>query len=80
MRDTKKPRRYLTVDLWDTEAKREQALIEHETEYADLEAAFSDWVESKTEVGVFRVLAEGTVRPHSRTQRSKTGESRRRNR
>ncbi len=78
LRDMKDPRRYLAIDLWDTEAQREQMLIEHMTEYDDLNAAFDAWAESKTEVGRFRVLAEGTVRPHGRAQRSKTGGASRR--
>jgi heme-degrading monooxygenase HmoA len=77
LRDTKDPRRHLTIDLWETAAQREQALAERQTEYADLEAAFGEWTESKTEVGIFRVLAEATVRPRGRAGRSKAREARR---
>jgi len=77
LRDTKNPRRYLTIDLWDTEAQREQALAERKAEYSDLEAAFGEWTESKTEVGIFSVRAEATVRPRDRAGRSKAGEARR---
>ena len=80
LRDTKNPRRYLTIDLWDTEAQREQALDEREAEYSSLDAAFGDWTESRTEVGIFRVLAEATVRPRGRARHSKSGEARRRSR
>ena len=80
LRDTKNPRRYLTIDLWETGAQREQALAESKAEYSDLEAAFADWTESKTEVGIFRVLAEATVHPRGRARRSKAGEARRRSR
>jgi len=75
LRDTKNPRRYLTVDFWETEAQREQALAERKAEHANLEAAFADWTESRTEVGIFRVLAEATVHPQSRAGRSKAGEA-----
>ena len=78
LRDTKNPRRYLTIDLWQTGAHREQALAERKAEYSDLEAAFGEWTESKTEVGIFSVLAEATVRPRGRAGRSKAGEARRR--
>jgi len=78
LRDTKNPRRYLTIDLWDTEAQREQVLAEHKAGYSDLEAALGDWTESRTEVGVFSVRAEATVRPLGRAGRSKAGETRRR--
>ena len=77
LRDTKNPRRYLAIDLWETEAQREQALAEHKAEYSDLEAAFGEWIESKTEVGIFSVRAEATVRPRGRAGRSKAGEARR---
>jgi hypothetical protein len=77
LRDTKNPRRYLTIDLWETGTQREQALVERKAEYSDLEAAFGEWTESKAEVGIFSVLAEATVRPRGRAGRSKAGEARR---
>ena len=75
--DMENPRRYLTIDLWDTLAQREQMLAERKAEYADLDATFAEWTESKTEVGIFSVLAEATVRPRGRAGRSKAGEARR---
>ena len=80
LRDAKSPRRYLAIDLWDTEAQREQMLAEHETEYAKLDASFADWTESKKEVGIFRVMAEATVRPRGKVGKRKIKEARRRNR
>ncbi len=80
LRDTKNPRRYLTIDLWETGAQREQALAESKAEYSDLEAALGEWVEARTEVGAFSVRAEATVRPRGRARRSKAGEARRRSR
>jgi len=80
LRDMKNPRRYLSIDLWDTEAEREQMLAERKAEYSNLDAAFGDWIESKTEVGIFRVRAEATVHPRGRAGRSKAGEARRRSR
>ena len=80
LRDTKNPRRYLTIDFWDTGAQREQMLAERKDEYAKLDAAIGDWTESKSELGTFRVLAEATVHPSGRARRSKAGEARRRSR
>jgi heme-degrading monooxygenase HmoA len=80
LRDTKNPRRYLTIEFWETGAQREQVLAEHKAEYSNLDAAFADWTESRTEVGVFRVLAEATVRPRGRAGRTKAGEAGRRSR
>ena len=73
LRDTKNPRRYLTIDFWETEAQREQALGEREADYSRLDAAFADWTEARTELGVFRVLAEATVRPLGRAGRTRPG-------
>jgi len=80
LRDTTNPRRFLTIDFWDTEDQREQMLAERKAEYANLEAAFGDWTESKIEVGIFRLLAEATVHPRGRAGRTKVGEARRRSR
>jgi heme-degrading monooxygenase HmoA len=73
LRDMKNPRRYLTIDLWDTLDQREQMLAEHKAEYANLDASFTDWTESESEVGVFRALAEATVRPRGKARRGKGG-------
>ena len=70
LRDAKNPRRYLAVDIWDTGAQREQALVERKAEYSDLDAAFADWTESRTEVGTFGVRAEATVRPRGKAGRA----------
>ena len=80
LRDAKNSRRYLTIDFWDTLAQRDQMLAERKAEYSDLDAAFADWTESKTDVGIFRVLAEATVHPRGRARRRKAGEARRRRR
>lgn len=80
LRDTKDPRRYLAIDLWDTEAHREQVLAERQAEYSDLEAALAGWTECRTEVGTFGVLAEATVRPRGRARRGEAGEAGRRGR
>jgi len=77
LRDMKNPQRYMTIDLWDTLAQREQALAENEAEYSKLDADFADWTESETELGIFRALAEATVYPRGRARRGKTGEARR---
>jgi heme-degrading monooxygenase HmoA len=80
LRDTRNPRRYLTIEFWDTVAQREQMLSERKAEHSNLDASFADWTESQTEEGIFRVLAEATVHPRGRARRSKAGEARRRSR
>jgi heme-degrading monooxygenase HmoA len=80
LRDMKSPHRYLTIDLWDSEDLREQTISERRTEYAQLDATFGEWTDSRTQVGVFRILAESTVRPADRVPRSKIDDARRRRR
>jgi hypothetical protein len=36
-----------------------------------MDATFSEWTESEMELGTFRVLAEGTVRPRGGARRSR---------
>lgn len=75
LRDTKNPQRYLVIELGETEAQREQALIDQSTSYSDLEAALSGWSQSRIEVGVFRIQVEATVRPFERARRSRPGKT-----
>lgn len=75
LKDTNNPRRYLIIDLWDTEVQQEQALSECADEYSKLNADLEDWIESRIEVGVFRVRAEATVRPRGKTSRRNRGSS-----
>jgi heme-degrading monooxygenase HmoA len=69
LRDTEDPRRYLAIDVWDTESHRAQALAERGDDYAALEAAFDDWTESRAELGAFRVQTEASVRPFGKARR-----------
>ena len=65
LRDTQNLGRYLTVTLWNSEEQRERDLADYSTDFASLKVALSDWIDCSTDVGVFRVLAEATVRPRS---------------
>jgi heme-degrading monooxygenase HmoA len=69
LRDMQDPRHYLVVDIWDSEIQREQSLAEHKAEHEELQAALGAWTESVTELGAYRVMAEGTVRSRSFTRR-----------
>jgi heme-degrading monooxygenase HmoA len=80
LRDTENPRRYLVIDLWETEAHRDRMLAERAAEVANLEAAFDEWTESRAELGTFRVMAEATIRPRGTTRHGKPGDARRRSR
>ncbi len=61
----------LTIDFWETGAQRDQVQAECKAEYSSPDAAFGDWTESRTEVGIFSVLAEATVHPRGRAGRTK---------
>ncbi len=63
LRDAEDPRRYLTVDVWDSQADRTRALEENTEEYSRLEADFAEWTEAERELGVFRMLTQAAVRP-----------------
>lgn len=69
LNDTHHPTRYLIFDLWDTEEQHQQALNEGVDDYAKLNADLANWTESRTELGVFRMRAEATVRSVGTTSR-----------
>ena len=72
LRDNQDPRRYLTIELWNSEAERDQSMKEQHAEFSELEDVFEEWTESKTEMGSFSVRAEATVRPRGKAGRRKT--------
>lgn len=63
LQDLAHPGRYLTIDLWDSEAQRTQFLAERRTQVETLDGVFAQWTESEFELGTFRMLAQATVRP-----------------
>jgi len=63
LRDTQDRRRYLLVEVWDTEAQRARAWADHASEHAALDADLADWCEARTELGAFTMLAQAAVRP-----------------
>jgi heme-degrading monooxygenase HmoA len=76
LREVNDTRRYLLIDVWDTQAQREQALQEQHEVYANVEAGFGEWTESRREVGVFQLQAEGTVRPAGKPRGRRPGRRR----
>jgi len=77
LRDTENPRSYLTIDAWDTEEHHQDFLDQHQEEYAALDAAFSELVDSEVKVGAYKLLAEATVRPTPRSGSRRTSPPRR---
>jgi hypothetical protein len=72
LRDTDNPRRYLTIDLWDTGAHRKRMLTQAKASYSDLDEALADLTESEDEIGNFTIPAIATARRRSNA-RGKTG-------
>jgi heme-degrading monooxygenase HmoA len=68
LRDTSRPRRYLTIDAWESRADRERMLTEAAAQYSALDAACGDWTESEVEVGIFEETASTSA-----AERSKAG-------
>ena len=82
LRDMKNRQRYLVIEIWESEtlreqALREQALRELATAYADLEAAQDEWLEVHSELGLFSMVSEATVRARSRAGRGRAPSGRR---
>ena len=65
LRDSANPRRYLTIDAWETLADRERMLAAAAAQYSALDAAFEALTESEAEVGVFEAPAP-TTKPAQR--------------
>ncbi|MCX7669186.1 MAG: antibiotic biosynthesis monooxygenase [Anaerolineae bacterium] len=63
LRDVNERRRYLMIEVWDSEAHRRRALAEQGAEHARLEADLAAMVTSRIELGAFTMLAAAAVRP-----------------
>ena len=77
LRDADNPRRYLTIDLWDTRAHRKRMLTRGRKRYADLDAALADLTESENEIGTFTTAPIATSRRRSTAKGRKVGGVRR---
>lgn len=69
LRDAHNPQRFLIIELWDNEEERARTLDAHAGAYAELQTDLSRWVASSTQLGVFGILTEATVRPPRYSQR-----------
>jgi heme-degrading monooxygenase HmoA len=77
LRDTVDPRKYLTIDAWDTEEHQHGFLSLHREEYDAVDAGFKELILSEARVGAYKLLAEATVRPAPKPGTSRTSRSRR---
>ena len=69
LRDTTDPRRYMIVDLWDSEVARERAIAEQQDAYLALEADLNTWTAARQDLGTFRILNSATVRSRPTSRR-----------
>jgi hypothetical protein len=69
LRDIADPRRYMIVDLWDSEVDRERAISEQQDAYLALEADLDAWTTTRRDLGTFRVLNRATVRSRPTSRR-----------
>jgi heme-degrading monooxygenase HmoA len=53
LRDNENPRRYFTIDHWETAAHRRRMMATAKARYSDLDQAFADLTESEDEIGTF---------------------------
>jgi heme-degrading monooxygenase HmoA len=60
--DISDSRRFLVFDLWDSAPAREEYLGKHPDGASQLDVALAELVERKTELGVFHMRADATVR------------------
>ncbi len=70
LQDTANPRRYLTIDVWDTEVERNQLLAERKEQVQSLDDTCTEWTDSEADLGTFRILAKATVRPYPGRRRA----------
>jgi hypothetical protein len=57
VRETHDPRRYLTIDSWETDDQRTAMLAASQLEYAQLDHEHAGLTESEVELGVFTIVS-----------------------
>jgi heme-degrading monooxygenase HmoA len=80
LRDTADPRRYVTIDHWETGAHRKRMMAVAKTRYSELDRALADLTESEEEIGTFTGPAIASPRRRPTGGRRKPGGARRRRR
>jgi hypothetical protein len=80
LRDEENPRRFLTIDVWETRSHRKRMLTQAKAQYSDLDEVLADLTESEDEIGIFNTLTDATVRARRSPSRRKASEVRRESR
>lgn len=71
LRDTENPRRFLTIDFWETGGHRKRMLTEAKVPYSHLDEVLADLTESEDEIGTFSAPTDVTVRQRPSAGRRK---------
>ena len=72
LRDEETPRRYLTIDVWETDGHRRRMLTQEKARYADLDEALADLTESEDEIGNFESVGQDAGLQSTRVRRART--------
>jgi hypothetical protein len=69
LRDGENPRRFLTIDYWETGPHRRQMMAQGREEYVNLDELLDDLTDDQDEIGTFRVVTQPQVYSVSPTTR-----------
>jgi hypothetical protein len=58
LRDRENPRRFLTIDYWETGAQRRQMMTQGREEYVNLDELLDDLTDDQDEIGTFSVVSQ----------------------
>jgi heme-degrading monooxygenase HmoA len=63
LRDAENPRRFLTIDSWETGAQRSHMMSHTREEYVNLDELLDDLTEDQDEIGTFSIVGRAPVYP-----------------
>jgi nucleoside-diphosphate-sugar epimerase len=69
MRDAHEAGRYMLVDVWDSEADHERAVVENAAAYEVLQETLAGLTEARILHGVFHLAQQASVRPTPKGRR-----------
>jgi heme-degrading monooxygenase HmoA len=78
LRDSENPRRFLTIDYWETGEQRRQMMTQGREEYVNLDELLDDLTDDQDEIGTFSVVTQPPLHSYPPTTRgNKRGAARR---
>ena len=61
LRDADNPRRFVTIDSWETGAQRSRMMSQARKEYVDLDELLDDLTEDQDEIGTFSIVGHAAL-------------------